>query len=97
MYTRGGGGGIGLIPERGAEDVCIRKRRVLSRLSETRGVRKVIAACDRDGVAEAGGGLTLPVELRPAPGESIKAGASKSHGMSSCAGLQWGQTQHAGS
>ena len=29
----------------------IRKRRVASRLSETRGVRKVSAACDRDGVA----------------------------------------------
>ena len=35
-----------------AEDVGIRKRRVASRLSETRGVRQVRAACDRDGVAD---------------------------------------------
>ena len=57
-------------PGMGAEDVGIRKRRVASRLSETRGVRKV-SACDRDGVAQADGGLMLPVVLRPSPGESI--------------------------
>ena len=58
-------------PGRGAEDVGI-KRRVASRLSETRGVHKVSAVCDRDGVAEAYGGLMLPVEtgrsLRLTPG-----------------------------
>ena len=42
-----------LSPGRGAEDVGIRKRRVSSPLSETRGMREVSAACDRDGVAEA--------------------------------------------
>ena len=63
-----------LSPGMGAEDVSIRKRRVVSRLSETRGVRKVSAACDRDGVAEADGGLMLPGVLRPAPGESIGFG-----------------------
>ena len=36
-----------LSPGRGAEDVCIRKS----------------AACDRDGVAEADGGLLLPVVI----------------------------------
>ena len=84
-------------PGRGAEDVSIKEEEGVEPTVGDEGVDKVSTACDRDGVAEAGGGLTLPVELRPAPGESIKAGASKSHGMSSCAGLQWGQTQHAGS
>ena len=58
-----------LSPGRGAEDVGIRKRRVTSRLSETRGVRKVSAECDRD----VDGRLMLPVVLRPSPGESISA------------------------
>ena len=40
----------------GAEDVGTGKRRVASLLSETRGVRKVSAACDWDGVAGANGG-----------------------------------------
>ena len=64
---------------RGAEDVCIRKRRVSSPLSETRWVREVSAACDRDDVAEAHGGLMLPVVLRPAPGEGISAWFSFPH------------------
>ena len=57
----------------GAEDVGIRKRRLVSGLAETGEVRKVSAACDRDGVAKADGMLMSPVVLRLAPGESISA------------------------
>ena len=55
-----------LSPGRPTEDVGIRKRRVTSRLSETRGVRKVSVAGDHDSVAEADRGLMLKVVLGPA-------------------------------
>ena len=37
-------------------------------------MREVSGAGDGDGIGEADGGLTLPVVLRPAPGEGIRAG-----------------------
>ena len=52
-YARGGGGGMCPWSGRGAEDVGIRDRRMASPLSETRGLREVSAACDRDGVDQA--------------------------------------------
>ena len=64
MYIRRGGGGMCVGTRRGAEDVGTRKRRVASRLSETRGLCKVSAACEGDGVAEADGGLMFPAVLR---------------------------------
>ena len=62
-----------LCAERGAKDVGIRNMRVVSPLSETRGVREVSAAGDSDGVGEADGCPMSPVVLRPAPGEGISA------------------------
>ena len=41
----------------------------LRRWRQGRGVREVTAAGDGDGIRKADGGLMLPVELRPAPGE----------------------------
>ena len=58
---------------RGAKDVGISNSRVVSPLSGTRGVRKLSAAGDGDGIGEADGGLMLPVVLRPAPGDGISA------------------------
>ena len=48
--------------------------RLYAPLSQTRGLREVSAAGDGDGIGEADGGLMLPVVLRPAPGEGIRAG-----------------------
>ena len=45
----------------------------MSSLSETRGVREVSAAGNRDGVGEADGSLMSPEVLRRAPGEGISA------------------------
>ena len=49
---------------RDAADVGVREKRMASPLLETRGVREVSSACDRDSIAEADGGLMLPVVLR---------------------------------
>ena len=58
---------------RDTADVGVREKRMASPLLETRGVREVSSACDRDSIAEADGGLMLPVVLEPAPGEGISA------------------------
>ena len=55
----------GISTRRGARCVCP--------LSRARGVRKVSATCDGDGVSETDGSLVLPEILRPAPGEGISA------------------------
>ena len=43
------------------------------------GVRKMIASCDRDGIAEAHSRLMLPLVLSPMPGEGISAGFGFPH------------------
>jgi hypothetical protein len=52
---------------------------VASPLSETRGVREMSAASDRDGVGEADGGLMLPLVLGPEPRANISAGFGFPH------------------
>ena len=61
---------------RGAKDVGISNSRVVSPLSRTGEVCEVSAAGDGDSSREADGGLMLPVVLRLAPGEGIRAGLS---------------------
>ena len=65
MFTDGGGKDVGISNRRGA--------RCTSPLSRARGVRKVSATCNSDGLAEADGSLMFSEVLRPAPGEGISA------------------------
>ena len=55
---------VGIRPLKGSRCVCP--------LSRARGLRKVIATCNRDGIAEHGS-LMFPEVLRQAPGEGISA------------------------
>ena len=61
---------------RGGKDVGIGNRRGVrcaGPRERTKGVRKVSATCDGDGVAEPNGSFMFPEVLRPAPGEGISA------------------------
>ena len=59
---------VGISTRRGARCACP--------LSRARGVCKVSATCDGDGVSETDGSLVLPEILRQAPGEGIVPGSS---------------------
>jgi hypothetical protein len=52
-------------------------------------MREVSGAGDGDGIGEADGGLTLPVVLRPAPGEGISARLGIPEVVKSCWVRRW--------
>ena len=56
-------------------------------------MRKVSAACNHDGIAEAYGGHMLPVAFRPAPGESIIARFGFPHVSKVLEGAQMGMAK----